>query len=149
MEKIAWWRMENNKFTNILRMNMKSLYVLFDQSKESNTRTLPSFGCSTKAIQWFMQKYYIRFLAIWIRASAYCNKWLRLHVLDVVWCKYAISHIFPFSHHLWYVECNTCHGIFVKLFFFLNYLLRHLTVLEHIIVVLPRTWPIVPSLANN
>ena len=35
--------MKDNKFTNILRMNKKSLYQLVGQSKESNMRILPIF----------------------------------------------------------------------------------------------------------
>jgi hypothetical protein len=56
--------MEDKKFTNILRINKNFLYLLFGQSKESNTTTLPSFGCSIKAIHRFLQKYYIQYLAM-------------------------------------------------------------------------------------
>jgi hypothetical protein len=34
---------KDKKFANILSMNKNSLYLLFDQSMESNTMTLPSF----------------------------------------------------------------------------------------------------------
>jgi hypothetical protein len=38
-------RMEDKKFANILRMNKNSEYLLFGQSKVSNTSTLSCFGC--------------------------------------------------------------------------------------------------------
>ena len=46
-----------------------------------------------------------------------------------------MGQIFPFSHHLCYVGRN--------------YLLKRLTLLERIIVVRPRIWPVVPGLANS
>jgi hypothetical protein len=48
--------MEDKKFAYILRMYKNSLYLLFGISIESNTTSLPCFGCSIKAIQLFLQK---------------------------------------------------------------------------------------------
>ena len=86
---------------------------------------------------------------VWIRAIIYCIKWLKLDVLDVIWHKNAIGHFLPFSHHLCYAGCNQLHALFELFFTFLSYLLRHFSMLEHIVVVFPCVWSIVPGLANS
>jgi hypothetical protein len=40
--------MEDKKFANILRTNKNSLYLVFGQSKESNTRILQALAVSEK-----------------------------------------------------------------------------------------------------
>ena len=49
MEKFHNAHKEDKKFTHNPRMSVNSLYLLFGQSKESNTMTFPSFGCTWKA----------------------------------------------------------------------------------------------------
>ena len=105
--------MKDNKFTNILRMNKKSLYQLVGQSKESNMRILPIFRSNLV----ISAKNFIYNFNLWIRASAYCN-----NVPDVVCRKNAVDQIFPFSHHLCYVGRNPFHGLSVIVFSFLNYI---------------------------
>jgi hypothetical protein len=98
----------------MLRRDMNSLYLHGSKSAESNTGIFPHFGCSIKAIQWFLKKYYIWFLRHLFKISAYYNKWLKLHLLEVVWCPYDIP-VLAFLHLKWYVDRNPLYDLFVFL----------------------------------
>ena len=88
------------------------------------------------------------FFQLWIRASVYCNKWLKVEVPNVIWRKNDISIIFLFFHHFCYVGRHHLHGLFEVKFSFLCYLRRRFTVLEETMVLFPHIWPVVLGLTN-
>ena len=119
--------MEDKKFTNNPRMTVNSLYLLFGQSKESNARILPCFGCSMKAIQWFLQKYYIWFLGKDQR-KCLLYQMIGTRLTGYLWHKYVI-HVFPLSHHNRYVGYNLLHGLFVSFISLILFSLAHLSLI--------------------